>query len=485
MGEEEPSIWPDLRRLWLLLADAKWGAEDVDENALRGLCSALGRFTRNIVAGVPENQARAFENEPEIRRLIYYHTSWSAFEEEATFPVARTLSQTLSNLVTTNEGLMSNLWTTYMNLPEEQLVLVRLIASPDSRTVLSALVLVLNCIHGSKERAHMLSTTPIGARTCITILDRMVSVYEEEESSDGAKAFDLGYEIFTRLFQGKLTPKLYARLVIQDEIITPHQTTLLKLLDSYLQSTPEISPEQLEIHSGLNPMLSSQFFALSSYAQRAIERALASDPSSPATPTAASAQQPLQELDMILPKVCEALVLITQCIVTIALLLEDSSASIPSSAATVQDTLNEMRSPSGQGLVESLIELLRLLDIFLPRIKFGKPVTAPGATTPTQAAADPTGFLYLKRDLVRLLGILCNGTKVVQDRVRECGGLPVVMNLCVVDERNPYLREHAIFTLRNLLIGNEESQAVVDAIKPGGSWDEDGVLQNDPDAIRK
>lgn len=102
-------------------------------------------------------------------------------------------------------------------------------------------------------------------------------------------------------------------------------------------------------------MLSSQFFALSSYAQRAIERALASDPSSPATPTAASAQQPLQELDMILPKVCEALVLITQCIVTIALLLEDSSASIPSSAATVQDTLNEMRSPSGQGLVESLI----------------------------------------------------------------------------------------------------------------------------------
>ena len=48
-----------------------------------------------------------------------------------------------------------------------------------------------------------------------------------------------------------------------------------------------------------------------------------------------------------------------------------------------------------------------------------------------------TGFSYLKRDLVRLLGVLCHGVKSVQDRVREAGGLPVVMNMCVIDERNP------------------------------------------------
>ena len=47
------------------------------------------------------------------------------------------------------------------------------------------------------------------------------------------------------------------------------------------------------------------------------------------------------------------------------------------------------------------------------------------------------GFAYLKRDLVRLLGILCWQDKSVQDRIRSCGGIPVVMNLCVVDERNP------------------------------------------------
>ena len=47
------------------------------------------------------------------------------------------------------------------------------------------------------------------------------------------------------------------------------------------------------------------------------------------------------------------------------------------------------------------------------------------------------GFSYVKRDLVRLLGISCAGEKAVQDRIRACGGIPVVMNLCVVDERNP------------------------------------------------
>lgn len=50
---------------------------------------------------------------------------------------------------------------------------------------------------------------------------------------------------------------------------------------------------------------------------------------------------------------------------------------------------------------------------------------------------DNRGFAYLKRDLVRLLGILCHEKRAVQDRIREAGGIEVVMNMCVIDERNP------------------------------------------------
>lgn len=88
-----------------------------------------------------------------------------------------------------------------------------------------------------------------------------------------------------------------------------------------------------------------------------------------------------------------------------------------------------------------VLETLRTFDAFLPRINFGKIKPAlhhpnGGGGVPAQSAGE-AGFSYLKRDLVRLLGILCYNTKAMQDRVRLCGGIPVVLNLCVIDDRNP------------------------------------------------
>lgn len=82
-----------------------------------------------------------------------------------------------------------------------------------------------------------------------------------------------------------------------------------------------------------------------------------------------------------------------------------------------------------------------MLDFFLPRINFGKPVSSSGLANPqgtsVASSVDSTGFSYLKRDLVRLLGVLCHEVRAVQDRIRMADGIPVVMNLCVIDERNP------------------------------------------------
>jgi len=159
-----------------------------------------------------------------------------------------------------------------------------------------------------------------------------------------------------------------------------------------------------------------------------------------------------------LPKVCEALVLVAQCTTTIALAAEDRQEQLAQPGAvsvpfeSMKTYFSDVRL-QGQGLVElvigewiqpsglfgltqrCLIELLRQLDEFLPRINFGKPVSE--RAVPTPSPADGAGFSYLKRDLVRMLGVLSHESKTVQDRVREVGGLPVVMNLCVIDERNP------------------------------------------------
>ena len=254
---------------------------------------------------------------------------------------------------------------------------------------------------------------------------------------------------------------------------------------------------------------------------------------------------------MLLPSACEALVLMTQCLVTFALTSEDEEFDFPP-GDNPKDFLNAATVEEGIGMPEIIIGvsrwmlwaergvdccfagLLQRFDRLLPRVMFGKPVdlstlplpqgvghqTHPASTTaapPKDSATDDegrvkAGFSYVKRDLVRLLGVLCAEEKAVQDRVRACGGIPVVMNLCVVDERNPCeslsftwasifrllsiecppiavlrtlsfgprdssqaltpynrfpdLREHAIFTLHNLLEGNTENQRAVDRIRP-------------------
>lgn len=507
VGTSKPVFWSCLRKLWRDLVRAQltfWDGDDDDQAStetlkhqnLRNFCKCLARLTRNLVAGVSINQTHAFENEPDIRRLLHYYTSWTAMEDHDDLVVARILSQTMSNLITENETLMQVLWDTYMNLPEDQVVLIRLLQSSDGKSLVPAMMLIRNCIQGSKTRARLLVHATVGSRLCVCLLDKMAKTYEAEEGSEEARAFDLGYAIFSRLMEAGLVPELYSKLSINDEIVTPHQTVLLKLIDSYLQSTPLTpkDPTTTKLLVKLSQMLGTCFFSMSSYSQRAIRRSLGSPSSEHFSPVMNSPSDmiiPLAELDVMLPKVCEALVLVSQCVVTVTLDAEKESSSHGTPSASLQNIrafFNELRFEN-HSLAESLIELLRLLDRFLPRINFGKPVqNQPGSdgsvTTPLSNVSD-TGFFYLKRDLIRLLGILCHEQKAVQDRVRQCGGIEVVMNLCVIDERNPYLREHAIFALHSLLKGNPENQAIVQEIQPTGQWDENGVLKDTVGAIRK
>lgn len=159
--------------------------------------------------------------------------------------------------------------------------------------------------------------------------------------------------------------------------------------------------------------------------------------------------------DLLLPKACEALVLVTQCLVSAMLEFEENPIG-KYSKDELSLLVRGAVSPHGQDMAvcaigESRIkhrvtarldrgtvtELLRLLDLFLPRINFGKPVPSSEAIQSIPRAPDPTGFSYVKRDLVRLLGVLCHKDRKIQDSIRNCEGITVIMNMCVVDERNP------------------------------------------------
>ncbi|EPT01859.1 hypothetical protein FOMPIDRAFT_54085 [Fomitopsis schrenkii] len=482
VGAENSGIWTLVRDLWRVAISETANSDDYNESQA-ALCLGVARFTRNIVAGVPSNQYNALENESSICSLVYRYTSYAAVQNPETYPVTRMLVQTLSNLATGNDTIISRLWRTYLALPEEQLILLRLLTSPDTKTVSSTLVFTLNCIHSNEERMGILVTAPRGPRIVIKILDRISSLVHSR-GTDESQAFTIGYGIFTQLIEAGLIPALYNAIAMSGEPITPPQTTLLQLLDSYLHQASHGLPAKGR-NDALVRMLIDTFFELAGYTQDAIRRALGSADESQAGSDAGDHATLPKELDLLLPKVCEALVLVVQCLTTLALSEPEESSPVAASG-TVKATLAAVRSAGGEGLVESLIETLRLLDTFLPRITFGRVVERPSppgaqplsADTAVRSQPGVEGFSYVKRDLVRLLGIIAVDDRGVQDRVRECGGIPVVMNLCVVDDRNPYMKEHAILALRNLLHGNSVNQEVVKEIQPVARWDERGALQS-------
>ncbi|KAI0305904.1 spinocerebellar ataxia type 10 protein domain-containing protein [Multifurca ochricompacta] len=484
IGSQNPSIWELLHELWNKIAHIHPVGDDLDTASSQHiqLVISLAKFTRNLIAEVPSNQKNAFLIEPQLRQLIYLHTSWSMDNNENTFAVTRMLVQTLSNLVSGNQELLHQFWAVHIRVPEEQSILVRLLRSPDLRSIISVLVLLMNCIHNSYERGLALVTTGTGIRVCISILDRLDGLSDLPESGDEGKVFELGYmcALFSKLFQLGFFPETYDRTSVQDEVVSPPQTTLLKLLDSFLQ--PALYQDGGDHLLNLAGFLAPVFIIQAEHVQRAIQQVIGVPPPDPIVATdvrgngGTAPQASGGTLDIQLPGVCVALVLLSNSLSSILLAERENESGVNTGPNLVSlslphhDTISGSWSSTGTGFVEALLETLRQLDIFLPRINFGK-ARSPNVHSPNGdnkvpgQSTDVTGFAYLKRDLVRLLGILCHDSKAIQDRVRLCGGIQVVLNLCVIDERNPYLREHALFTLRNLLHNNPENQVVVDGFR--------------------
>ncbi|KAH9995595.1 spinocerebellar ataxia type 10 protein domain-containing protein [Russula vinacea] len=482
LGSQSPSIWMPLYELWGSVTRAQSAGTDLDSQQTR-LVLSLAKFTRNLVADVPLNQKNAFALEPQIRQLIYLLTAWTKDENES-FATTRMLTQTLSNLVTGNQELLDQFWSVHMEIPEEQSVLIRLLGLPDLRTVLSVLVLIMNCIHDSSERGHTLVTTSIGIRVCVLILDRLEGPKDLPELEDETEVFELGYAIFSKLFQFGYFPELYKRTFIDDEPVSPTQTTLLKLLDSFLNSVPTPFRGRDDHRNNLAGLLASVFLLQAKHVQDAIQHATGerSPGQNAATNVRGGGGTPIQAasraLDGRLPGVWVVLVLLSTCLSSILLAEQEDYGGVSTDPGGVtsshlcHDTISAMRSGTGSGFIEDLLETLRLLHDFLPRINFGKVKLSPkGRQGVPGHAPDAADFPYLKRDLVRLLGILCHNCRAIQDRVRLCGGIPVVLNLCAIDDRNPYLREYALFALRNLLHNNSENQAVVNTFQPTNTWD--------------
>ncbi|KYB26544.1 Ataxin-10-like Protein [Tribolium castaneum] len=74
-----------------------------------------------------------------------------------------------------------------------------------------------------------------------------------------------------------------------------------------------------------------------------------------------------------------------------------------------------------------------------------------------------------KADLIRIIGNLCWKNKIMQDLTREAELIPVILDCCNMDARNPFIMQWVILAVRNLCENNMENQKIIAELHQQGT----------------
>ncbi|XP_077230470.1 uncharacterized protein LOC143863630 [Tasmannia lanceolata] len=122
-------------------------------------------------------------------------------------------------------------------------------------------------------------------------------------------------------------------------------------------------------------------------------------------------------------------------------------------------------------VVDSLLSsgLLTLLLGLLSELEPVEVIRKSRAQEQSQGKVCP--YKGYRSEIVAVIGNCTFRRKHVQDEIRSQKGILLLLQQCVVDEDNPFLREWGIWAVRNLLEGNVENQQEVVELELQGSVD--------------
>uniref|UniRef100_A0A2C9VUJ1 Ataxin-10 domain-containing protein n=1 Tax=Manihot esculenta TaxID=3983 RepID=A0A2C9VUJ1_MANES len=134
-----------------------------------------------------------------------------------------------------------------------------------------------------------------------------------------------------------------------------------------------------------------------------------------------------------------------------------------------EDLMDVVDKLLSDGFLELLLSVLRDLE---PPTIIKKAMKLNGSQ-----AADPSHsfrscpYIGFRRDIVAVIGNCAFQRRSVQDYIREKKSILLMLQQCVTDEDNPFLREWGIWSVRNLLEGNADNQQAVAELELQGSVD--------------
>ncbi|MCO5613746.1 hypothetical protein L7F22_068024 [Adiantum nelumboides] len=481
----------------------------------------LARLIRNVVADNQSGQVMFFTIIPSALKALWYTTSFALEDVENARLLTRALVQMLSNIITDNQDLQEKIWQDHLGLGVEMRekdgksrmpsdLICRLLDSKDQGTKMAAQILLINIILNSRKRCEDIARNHAGQSIMRSLLHdietnlEMDEKQEEEDEkeqvkSDGDSGYGVSlqpsleviqerqrryeglgitYTLFTGLFREGLFDDAYINLQpeqfegsrIDGSIVSSAQITLLKLQDAYLHSG--VQEYDCKMNNDLQS-ISNNFISLATWADSTMQTTLKKGKNA--------------SVDGRLVEVHVALILQLQCLINLAMATETTKK--PNFLQICEECVERIRQ---NDFIIILIRLMRTTAIFSPPVSpFVPSKTSQASPAPEGHVLSSTGKANsqnnkheekskrprldkLKRDLVALLGVIAfkrgpkddESVRRVQDLVREEGGLLDVLNLTQLDEHNPYIRERAIFALRNLLQANQASQDIIAKLKP-------------------
>lgn len=369
-------------------------------------------------------------------------------------PLVRVLAQLLANLVTSHEDVRQCLWTRFAVAeqgsprPCAETVL-RLLSSADESTSLAAHVFVLNSL--VPATSHSLVHTQEGRR----LVEVMLTAYDAAVMHDDHELIPVIVALCDRLLAHGYVGPLLLALGPSDDMHASQLTLVRVLVECvHMHMKEAASPPLFEscTHQVMHMVrdLSHATTALMQEGRHGVP--------SDAVPRLVRAHVGLLAL--------------LEAVHLIAMLAQETSSDASARL------LHTMRSGD---MADACITLLREAREFVPPKAPFAPARgdvpahhAPSALHRAQPTDDRPGLPLLKRTALQVLATLAyhapgtpwDGVHAFQDKVRDAGGLYEVLSLTMLDELNPYIREHAVFALRNLLDRNKASQAQVRELRP-------------------
>ncbi|KAK9324333.1 spinocerebellar ataxia type 10 protein domain-containing protein [Lipomyces orientalis] len=401
-GQSE-DIWRSISSVLSGLRTVKLSADE-ESSRRYSLIRAILTLSMNLLAAGPSVQESA---SPYLKdELFCVLADDECIKQSLSAPCLKTLV----NLCASNDNLLDDVWAAFVNQFDEQ-TLIRILRGLDDDSYGPLLIFIAGSIRSSVDRSVGLLNSSGGPILLNSILDKIDTWMKNE----GLNNFELAYSVFEGLIRHSYFPLMYETASDSVDIPSERQVTLMRLLDAYL-TAKNTDRNQLDLAEFL---YNSVFCECKPLVVQVMTKKIGN---------IATERLALFILDVL------------ECVTSVISLSEDTKSFMVN--------INSVR---------EFLDLLKRTADLVPRrtLKSGNP----------DSQIPSYEFPSLKQKLVGILGIIVQDNKKVQDQIRDCGGLPVILSQCNIDDCNPFIREYAVLCIKGLLDNNEENQAFVASLE--------------------